>query len=197
MLSGGERARLCLAGLLLSNYNVLILDEPGNHLDVDTVEALAEALLEYEGTVIFTSHDRHFTKRVATCIVEVRDGRVTNYSGQYDAYVYKVNKEIEAGERELATARTKLPPSVAKPPPAASRRAQRDERDWCARKSRRWRRTVAQLDEQKRALNAQLLESTDATEALRLHNEVSALTEQLAEAEERWCRLQEEIEGTA
>ena len=79
MLSGGERARLCLAGLLLSHYNVLILDEPGNHLDVDTVEALADALLEYEGTVIFTSHDRHFTKKVATCIVEVRDGRVTHY----------------------------------------------------------------------------------------------------------------------
>jgi ATP-binding cassette subfamily F protein 3 len=87
-------------GLLLSQYNVLILDEPGNHLDVDTVEALAEALLEYKGTVIFTSHDRHFMKRVATCIVEVRDGRVTNYRGEYDAYVYKVNKEIEAGERE-------------------------------------------------------------------------------------------------
>ena len=56
-------------------------------------------------------------------------------------------------------------------------------------------RTIAQLDEQKRALNAQLLQSTDAVEALRLHNEVSALTGQLAEAEERWCRLQEEIEG--
>src|SRR5439155_12234488 len=86
VLSGGERARLCLAGLLLSAHNVLILDEPGNHLDVDTVEALAEALLEYRGTVVFTSHDRHFTRRVATCVVEVRDGRVTNYSGQFDAY---------------------------------------------------------------------------------------------------------------
>src|SRR6476469_1446803 len=107
VLSGGERARLCLAGLLLSKHNVLVLDEPGNHLDVDTVEALAEALLEYEGTVIFTSHDRHFTKRVATCIVEVRDSRVTSYGGDYDAYVYKVNKEIEAGERELAGERAK------------------------------------------------------------------------------------------
>ncbi len=56
-------------------------------------------------------------------------------------------------------------------------------------------RTIAQLDEQKRTLNAQLLQSTDAAEALRLHNEVAALTEQLAEAEERWCRLQEEMEG--
>ena len=117
VLSGGERARLCLAGLLLSQYNVLILDEPGNHLDVDTVEALAEALLDYQGTVIFTSHDRHFMKRVATCIVEVRDGRVTNYRGQYDAYLYKVNKEIEDGERELAT-------RMAKPPPAAAKVAQ-------------------------------------------------------------------------
>src|SRR5437588_8608573 len=117
VLSGGERARVCLAGILLSDYNVLILDEPGNHLDVDTVEALADALLDYAGTVIFTSHDRHFTKRVATCIVEVRDGRVTNYNGGYEAYVYKVNKEIEEGERELATERRKLPLPVTNPTP--------------------------------------------------------------------------------
>src|SRR5882762_9523486 len=110
----------CLAALLLSDYNVLILDEPANHLDVDTVEALAEALLEYEGTVIFTSHDRHFTKSVATCIVEVRDCRVIGYSGQYEAYLYKFNQEIEAGERELATERAKLPPSVAKPAKVSS-----------------------------------------------------------------------------
>src|SRR6185436_1470490 len=115
VLSGGERARLCLAGLLLGKQNVLILDEPGNHLDVDTVEALAEALLDYAGTVIFTSHDRHFTKRVATCIVEVRDGRVTHYGGPYEGYVDKVNKEIEAGERELAKARA---PAAAAPKPA-------------------------------------------------------------------------------
>src|SRR5438552_8865714 len=108
VLSGGERARLCLAGLLLGDYNVLVLDEPGNHLDVDTVEALVDALLEYQGTVIFTSHDRHFTKQVATCIVEVRDGGVAMYPGKYDDYLYRVNKEIEAGERETAAARVKL-----------------------------------------------------------------------------------------
>jgi ATP-binding cassette subfamily F protein 3 len=193
VLSGGERARLCLAGLLLSEHNVLLLDEPGNHLDVATVEALAEALLEYEGTVIFTSHDRHFTKRVATCIVEVRDGRVTLYNGQYDGYLHKVNKEIEAGERELAAARSKLSPAAAR---ASSRPAQQNER--AARKEiQALEQTLTQLDTQKRSLNTQLLESTDAGEALRLHNEVEALTAQLAEAEERWCRLQEEIEGSA
>jgi ATP-binding cassette, subfamily F, member 3 len=196
ILSGGERARLCLAGLLLSNHNVLVLDEPGNHLDVDTVDALVEALLEYEGTVVFTSHDRDFTKRVATCIVEVRDGRVTNYNGQYDAYVYRVNKEIEAGERELAVGRAKLPPAVVKPSPVPSHPGGRNGRD--ARKEIKvLEKTIALLDEQKRTLTAQLMESTDAAEALRLHNEVAALTERLTSVEERWCQLQQVIEETA
>jgi len=196
VLSGGERARLCLAGLLLSDHNVLILDEPGNHLDVDTVEALAEALVEYEGTVIFTSHDRHFTKRVASCIVEVRDGRVTNYSGKYEAYVDKVNKEIEAGEREAANERAKLPASVVKPAKVAPRPAGRSER--VVRKEiKTVEQSIAQLDEQKRSLNAQLMNTSDAIEALRLHNEVTAVTAQLADAEERWCLLQEEVEAVS
>lgn len=196
VLSGGERARLCLAGLLLSDYNVLILDEPANHLDVDTVDALAEGLLDYQGTVIFTSHDRHFTGRVATCIVEVRDGRVTSYSGKYEGYVDKVNREIEAGERELASARAKLPPAVARPIKTMPRPSQKDERK-VRKEIKTLEQTIAQLDEKKRLLNAQLLQSTDAVEALRLHDEVAALATQLAEAEERWCRLQELIDGQA
>ncbi len=108
VLSGGERARLCLAGLLLSQHNVLILDEPGNHLDVETIEALVEALLEYKGTVVFTSHDRHFMRKLATNVIEVRDGRVANYGGDYDSYVYAVNKEIDDREaREAAAAPAK------------------------------------------------------------------------------------------
>ncbi len=192
VLSGGERARLCLAGLLLSQYNVLVLDEPGNHLDVDTIEALAQALLNYQGTVIFTSHDRHFMKRIASCIIEVREGRVTNYNGQYDAYLYAVNKEIEEGEREQATRMAKAPPA-GKPPKAAPRPERRNERE-VRKEIGALERTISRLDEQKRQLNSQLLEATDPAEALRLHNEVMALTTQLAEAEERWCRLQEEVE---
>ena len=199
VLSGGERARLCLAGLLLSQYNVLVLDEPGNHLDVDTVEALAEALLDYKGTVIFTSHDRHFMKRVATCIVEVRDGHVTNYRGEYEAYLYSVNKEIEEGEREEATrlskalpAANKKPPSAAKLPKAAPRPKRRSERD-IRKELVNLERTIARLDEQKRQVNAQFLSATDPAESLRLHGEVAALTTQLADAEERWLRLQEEM----
>ncbi|WP_020470381.1 ABC-F family ATP-binding cassette domain-containing protein [Zavarzinella formosa] len=194
VLSGGERARLCLAGLMLSDYNILILDEPGNHLDVDTVDALVDALVDYPGTVIFTSHDRHFTKRVATCIIEVRDGRVVNYSGQYDAYVEKVNSEIEAGERELADKKPKLPEGVAKPVKAAPKAVKRGEKD-IRKEIKSVEKTIAQLDGQRRDLNAKMMNTSDAKEALKLHNELAAITKPLAEAEERWVELSEELEG--
>ncbi len=194
VLSGGERARLCLAGLLLSQYNVLVLDEPGNHLDVDTVEALAEALLDYKGTVIFTSHDRHFMKRVATCIIEVRDGRVTNYRGQYDAYLYAINKEIDDGERERDLRLAKVPPAMTSPLKPTSKQAKRTDRE-IRKEISTVEKTIARFDEQKRSAQDQLLKATDPAEALRLHNEVVALAKQLADAEERWCKLQEEVEA--
>jgi ATP-binding cassette subfamily F protein 3 len=191
VLSGGERARLCMAGLLLSQHNILVLDEPGNHLDVDTVEALAQALIDYKGTVIFTSHDREFMSRVATCIIEVRDGHVTNYRGDYEAYLYSVNKEIDDGERENQ-ARMAKTPSAAKSSKAA-KAARRDERT-IRKELTNCERTIAKLDQQKKELNAKLQVSTDPTEALKLHNEVTALTEQLATAEDRWCEIQAEME---
>lgn len=201
VLSGGERARLCLAGLLLSQYNILVLDEPGNHLDVDTVEALAEALLAYQGTIVFTSHDRHFMKRVATCIVEVRDGHVTNYRGDYDSYLYAVNKEIDEGERQQQAQATTLGRSSAKKPAsktstAPAKPAGRSERE-LRKEITTVERTIARLDDEKREINRRLLEATDPNEALRLHTELTSLTTQLADAEERWCRLQEEIEGAS
>ncbi len=196
VLSGGERARLCMAGLLLSKHNVLILDEPGNHLDVDTVEALAEALLDYKGTLIFTSHDRHFLKRVASSIVEVRDGRVVNYRGQYETYLARVNDEIDAGERELATERKKLPPEVLKASALAARTVQRTEKE--ARKElKTTEKLISQLDGQKRTLTAQFLDSTNDAISKRLDAEIIAVTEQLSEAEERWSQLQEELEAVA
>ena len=158
---------------------------------VESVDSLAEALLKYEGTVIFTSHDRHFMQRVATCIIEVRDGRVTNYRGNYEAYLYSVNKEIEEGERENA-ARMSKAPAAAKSAKQDTRAARRNSRD-LQKEMTNLERTIARLDDQKKELNAQLLSTTDADEALRLHNEVTALTTEIATAEERWCELQEEI----
>ena len=189
VLSGGERARAVLAGLLLSDHNVLVLDEPGNHLDVDTVDALVEALVGYEGTVIFTSHDRHFTGRVATSVVEVRDGRVTTYSGKYQTYLDRVNSEIDAGEREAAAAKVKLPGDV---PKGKARQPRKDEK--AARKElKALEKTIAQLDDQRRQANAKLLQTSNAAEALRLHNEVADLSAKLAPAEERWLELQEDL----
>jgi ATP-binding cassette subfamily F protein 3 len=196
VLSGGERARLCLAGLLLSQYNILVLDEPGNHLDVDTVEALAESLVAYKGTVIFTTHDRHFMKRVATNIIEVRDGRVNNYSGNYEAYLYYVNKEIDDGERDEAIQRSKIPPSTVKTdavkPAAAVRATRRNERE-VRKEISTIEKTIARLDDQKKKSSALLMQTSDAKESLKLHHEVESLTVELATAEDRWCQLQEEL----
>lgn len=104
VLSGGERARLCLAGLLLSKCDVLLLDEPTNHLDFETVEALASSLRDYKGSVFFISHDRTFVNILATGIVEVKDGRVQLYPGNYEDYVYHLEQEMREmlGEEKVS-----------------------------------------------------------------------------------------------
>jgi ATP-binding cassette, subfamily F, member 3 len=91
-LSGGEKTRVALGKVLLEKASVLLLDEPTNHLDFNTVEALTQALKTYTGTVVFVSHDRGFVKRVATEILEVRDGHVNIYPGSYDEYVWSLEK---------------------------------------------------------------------------------------------------------
>ncbi|REK10446.1 MAG: ABC transporter ATP-binding protein [Planctomycetota bacterium] len=192
VLSGGERARVCLAGLLLGPYNVLVLDEPGNHLDVETVEALAEALTNYKGTVVFTSHDRYFVGRMATAVVEVRDGRVVNYPGSYEAYVYAVNKEIDEGERELAA---KSSPGKAKPSRGGGKKKPQAEQRELRKRIASLERTIARLDERKREVNQQLLQTTDADEAMRLHEELTTITSELEQHEVQWCELQEAAEA--
>ena len=188
VLSGGERARLCMAGLLLGDYNILVLDEPGNHLDVETVEALAEALLAYQGTVIFTSHDRHFMKRIATNIIEVRDGSVKNYMGDYDAYVYSINREIAEGDRNSGGKRATAPPpeKFVKGQKKVSQNEHRSMR----KRIKAIERKIATLDVEKKALAEQLLTTTDPELALELHNSVSDLAQQLESAEEEWLSLQ-------
>lgn len=85
-LSGGERTRLSLAEIVVSSANLLILDEPTNNLDIPAREALEAALLQYRGTLFFISHDRYFLRKLATRIVELDNGRLTNYPGGYDYY---------------------------------------------------------------------------------------------------------------
>lgn len=194
VLSGGERARLCMAGLLLGTANVLVLDEPGNHLDVETVEALSEALKLYRGTVIFTSHDRHFMSQVATSVIEVRDGKVKNYFGDYGSYLQSVEQEIDSGERERNSASGRN--SNSSPSHSGSttdyRQARRDQRK-AEKEIKNLEKKIAKLDEEKKELNDQLMSETDPNKALTLHESIQDLSRQLEECEERWLELNDEF----
>lgn len=107
-LSGGERGRVSLAKLMLSNANFLILDEPTNHLDIMSKEILESALNRYTGTVLYVSHDRYFINKTAGRIIELSANTVTNYIGNYDYYLEKRDilapKEIKAAKEEKSTA---------------------------------------------------------------------------------------------
>jgi len=195
VLSGGERARLCMASLLLGKANILILDEPGNHLDVETVEALADALIDYKGTVIFTSHDRHFLKRVATAFIEVKDGGVTHYRGNYDAYLYMVQKEIDDEESRRNEAKPKAnAKSAIKPSSKSGASSQLDERQ-IRKQIGNVEKTIAKLDAQRKQLNEQMMHTTDPKEALRLHEELIKVSSDLEAAETKWAELQEQLES--
>ncbi len=189
VLSGGERARLVLAGLLLEQHNVLVLDEPGNHLDVETVEALADALDRYEGTVIFTSHDRHFMRRVATDVIEVGGGRVVSYPSSYDDYVYRVQQEIDQGLRDEAA---RHPSDDA--PTAGAKSQGRADRD-AQKQLKSLERKIAKMDDEKKALNEKLLTATDNAQAQKIHQEMAELGSQLETLEEEWLELYNQVEA--
>lgn len=105
VLSGGEKSRLILAKLLINPPNFLLLDEPTTHLDVDSVDALVKALDSYEGTIVFISHDIHFTRMIANCVFEVKNGRVRKFPGNFDYFLDKrkeqpVNQEKQSKKSE-------------------------------------------------------------------------------------------------
>ncbi len=120
-LSGGEKARLALAKMLLRPANLLILDEPTNHLDIPAKEMLEEALQNYDGTVIIVSHDRYFISQVANKIVEIREGELILYRGDYHYYLDKI-----AEEKEKAKLAAKEAEQAAK---AAAKRAKQKEKE--------------------------------------------------------------------
>lgn len=106
-LSGGEKARLALAKLTLLEANVLILDEPTNHLDIESKEVLEAALIDFEGTILFVSHDRYFINRIASKIVELAPEKATVFLGDYDYYQEKLAEEKELARLDAEDRRKK------------------------------------------------------------------------------------------
>lgn len=119
VLSGGEKSRVALGQILLKRSPLLLLDEPTNHLDFDTVEAMTEALRDYPGTVVVVSHDRSFIGRIATKILEIRDGQAVIYPGTYDDYLWSLEKGALKELRSNPPSATPSLPTDSKPQTAA------------------------------------------------------------------------------
>lgn len=205
-LSGGEAARLVFARLGLDRPNVLVLDEPTNHLDLESIEALVAALREYDGTLIFVSHDRWFVSQLATRIVEIKPGEVTDYLGTYEEYVHvSGNDHLDADtvilkarreKRQKARERRASRKSQADRSPAdiekEIRRLERD-RDEVTASLERDEARVAEIDAA--FCEAGFYERTTADEVSRLESERSDAQHAVDVAMERWSAIEARLEA--
>ena len=192
-LSGGEKARVALAKLMLKQANVLVLDEPTNHLDLMSREVLEAALEEYDGTMLFVSHDRYFLNRIADRIVELHPNGVTNYLGNYDEMVRKKRDmaEWQASEQSNRAADPATAPSSDY---EADKQAKREARARL-RKQEQLEAEIAQLEADIAALEEQMASpemSTDYERLREMQDEIDALNSKLEEAYAAWGELVED-----
>ncbi|MCD7834693.1 MAG: ABC-F family ATP-binding cassette domain-containing protein [Lachnospiraceae bacterium] len=191
-LSGGERGRLSLARLMLSNANFLILDEPTNHLDITSKEILEEALRNYTGTVLYVSHDRYFINQTATRILELKNQTLFNYIGNYDYYLEKVG-ELSGAAASVSAAKDERPPSSSREDWARSKEEQAKKR----RQQNELKRTeerIAKLEERDREIDALLSQEevfTDVARCMELTGEKASVAEELEALYEKWEELSE------
>jgi ATP-binding cassette subfamily F protein 3 len=128
VLSGGEKSRLILAKLLINPPNFLLLDEPTTHLDVDAVEALVVALTDYQGTIVFISHDIYFVRSVANAVFEVKNGRIRKFPGSFDYYLEKKDEfETIIEERKPKLDAQKIAIDLAKEKAEEEQRKRKEE----------------------------------------------------------------------
>lgn len=179
-LSGGERSRVALAKMLLRPANVLLLDEPTNHLDLGSIEALEEALESFQGVAMVVSHDRRFLDRVATKVVEVDDGKLTLYLGNY-SYYHEKKRAVEAARAMPEPPRQKQPP---KPAPTIKNAA-----TIAKRKAADMERRITELEESLAAVEADLGQPElyqDYERAAELARQHAAVKEEIERLTEEW-----------
>lgn len=188
-LSGGEKARLLLTKLALQHDNTLILDEPTNHLDIDSKEVLEQAIREFDGTVLFVSHDRYFINQVADRVLEITPEGSKLYLGDYDYYSEKkAEQAAQAAAAHQNEPAQKAAPTAGKVAYAATKERQKQERK-LKRELARSEELVEQLDEQKTSLEEQMSQPEvyeDQAKALAMQEQLDQLTKQLDEAEQAW-----------
>lgn len=182
-LSGGERGRVSLAKLMLSNANFLILDEPTNHLDITSKEILENALKNYTGTILYVSHDRYFINQTATRILDLHDGGITSYIGNYDYYI----------EQQLvSTARTEEKAVAVREDTESKKDWKRSKEEQAKERKRRndLQKTESRIEELENlisALGEKMALPENATSAAKL----SELSEQQTKANEELEQLYE------
>ena len=201
-LSGGERGRVSLAKLMLSNANFLILDEPTNHLDITSKEILEQALNDYEGTVLYVSHDRYFVNQTATRILDLYNKQFYSFAGNYDYYLEKkdvVEQPSGAvqpnGQTTTAGANTDAAESASDS--KLSWQQQKEEQALKRKKETRLRKCendIAALEDEIAQLNEQMADpaiATDVAKLQELSKKQTALQETLEQRYEEWEELSE------
>ena len=191
MLSGGEKARLLLAKLSMENNNFLILDEPTNHLDIDSKEVLENSLIDFDGTLLFVSHDRYFINRVATHVLELSENGSTLYLGDYDYYVEK-KSEVEMIQAEEASTSNQAKESSSVNDYQAQKESQKEVRK-LMRQIESLEAEIEELESQSQAISEQMLETNDAGELMELQAELDKISHRQEEAMLEWEELSEQV----
>ena len=191
MLSGGEKARLLLAKLSMENNNFLILDEPTNHLDIDSKEVLENALIDFDGTLLFVSHDRYFINRVATHVLELSENGSTFYLGDYDYYVEKKAELASTQEVELGAIKQEKESSSLNDY-QAQKETQKELRK-LMKQIENLETEIEELETQAQAISEQMLTSNDADELMQLQAELDKISQRQEEAMQEWEELSEQV----
>ena len=199
-LSGGERGRVSLAKLVLSNANFLILDEPTNHLDIMSKEILEDALNGYEGTILYVSHDRYFINRTAHRILDLTEGQFVSYVGNYDYYLEKhdtVMAAIEASAPQNTDADNTAAAKAAESEVKLDWKAQKEEQARLRKKEndlKKCEEKIAELEARISEIDTEMSDPTIGTQVAKLQElskEQTSCQEQLEKLYEQWEELAE------